>query len=63
VKSPVELAAVGQGNRLIVELLVEFEVLLKKLPKWYDKIWFRYLQPISLSHASTFRVLCVPCVL
>jgi hypothetical protein len=73
VKSPVELAALGQGNRLIVELLVEFEVLLKKLPKWYDKIWFRYIQHLSyllqlyvcvvraVSVVSAVRAVCSVC--
>lgn len=42
VESPIELAGLDKGNKFLVELLVEFEVLLKKLPSFFDKVWFRY---------------------
>jgi hypothetical protein len=55
----VELAALKEGNKFIVELLADFEVLLRKLPKWYDKIWFRYAPPpplgASIQHSSEFN--------
>jgi hypothetical protein len=65
IKSPVELAALDKGNRFLVELLLDFEVLLKKLPRWYDKIWFWYVVarafiPLDALAQCTLLTLALP---
>ncbi len=42
VEPPHELSTFPAGIAFIKELLLQFEVLLQKLPSFLDKIWFRY---------------------
>eukprot|EP01087_Luapelamoeba_hula_P014251 TRINITY_DN4150_c2_g1_i1.p1 TRINITY_DN4150_c2_g1~~TRINITY_DN4150_c2_g1_i1.p1 ORF type:complete len:1208 (+),score=202.36 TRINITY_DN4150_c2_g1_i1:114-3737(+) len=39
--APIELARTPEGNRFVLGLLLDFEVLLKRLPAFIDKVWFR----------------------